>query len=272
MSFRCILGAEKSRSTWLHACHEAMLCVPDQKEIHFWDWNRKKGLKWYSEQFPTKTDNVLCGEITPCYAILDDQQISEVRYLFPDVKLIFLARDFVSRAWSAILMELRNSVRGMQPGEFEAKDSKMDKLEKERYLNEADPSRYDDSYFMERLEHATHRRRSDYASAIRKWLEYFPKEQILLINYDDISKQPRALLTEILCFIGANNVETQDFISDEELATHFNAAPTDSRLKQSIRPTLLKKMECFLSKYAQDFNDLLEELGYSWRLNDYCKV
>jgi len=48
-------------------------------------------------------------------------KIAEVRYLFPDAKLVFLARDLVDRAWSAILMELRNSVRGMEAGEFEDK-------------------------------------------------------------------------------------------------------------------------------------------------------
>lgn len=168
-------------------------------------------------------------------------------------------------------MELRNSVRGMQAGEFAGTgdDPIMDKLTNERYLHDADPSQYDDSYFMERLMHTTHRSRSDYASAIRKWLEYFPKEQILLLNYDDISRRPRDLLTEILSFIGVGDVETRDFINDDELATHFNAAPTESKMNQSIRPSLLKKMECYLSKYTKNFNDVLEELGYSWRVNDY---
>jgi hypothetical protein len=27
------------------------LSLPDQKELHFWDWNRRKGLGWYSKQF-----------------------------------------------------------------------------------------------------------------------------------------------------------------------------------------------------------------------------
>lgn len=273
VSFLCI-GAQKSGTTWLHVMLKKlpMLCLPDQKEVHFWDWNRRKGLKWYSQQFPKRANSVLCGEITPCYAILDEAQISEVRSLFPDVKLIFMARDIVSRAWSAIIMELRNSVRGVQAGEFGNAGDSMDKRTKERYLHEADPSQYDDEYFMDRLMHATHRKRSDYASALRKWLEYFPKEQILLLNYDDVSRRPRKLLEEVLTFIGADNVDTQDFINDDELSTHFNAAPTESKMKQSIRPTLQKKMECYLSKYAKDFNDFLEELGYSWRLNDYNKV
>jgi hypothetical protein len=79
VSFLCI-GAQKSGTTWLHVMLKKlpMLCVPDQKEIHFWDWNRRKGLKWYSQQFPTNSNrsSMLCGEITPCYAILNEAQVS----------------------------------------------------------------------------------------------------------------------------------------------------------------------------------------------------
>jgi Sulfotransferase domain. len=83
VSFLCI-GAQKSGTTWLHVMLKKlpMLCLPDQKEVHFWDWNRRKGLKWYSQQFPKRSNSVLCGEITPCYAILDDAQVSFSRCPF----------------------------------------------------------------------------------------------------------------------------------------------------------------------------------------------
>jgi len=195
-------------------------------------------------------------------------KIAEVRYLFPDAKLVFLARDLVDRAWSAILMELRNSVRGMEAGEFEDKSkTSMDKKAKEKYLKDADPYQYDDAYFMDRLVHATHRQRSDYTCAIRRWLKYFPKEQILLLNYDDVSNRPRDLLREVLSFIGTNS-ETEMLIKDSELSTRFNSA-SDPKLRQAIRPGLRKKMEQYLSPFTRDFNELLEELGYPWRLNDY---
>lgn len=192
-----------------------------------------------------------------------------MKYLCPDVKVVFLARDLVDRAWSAILMELRNNVRGMEPGEFEDKSdrSRMDKKAKEQYLKEADPNQYDDSYFMDRLMHATHRQRSDYASAIKRWLEYFPKEQILLLNYDDVSSRPRDLLNDVLTFVGTSN-ETDNLIKDSELSTRFNAA-SDPKLRQAIRPGLRKKMETYLAPFAREFNELLEESGYAWRMNDY---
>ena len=38
--------------------------------------------------------------------------------MFPNVKLIFIARNLVDRAWSAMVMELRDQSLGMKPGEF----------------------------------------------------------------------------------------------------------------------------------------------------------
>lgn len=94
-SFFCI-GAQKAGTTWLHEMlrrHDG-ISLPVQKEVHFFDWHRKRGLGWYSRQFPTKKchrchDNddddpkmrthkspiVQYGEITPCYAILDADKV-----------------------------------------------------------------------------------------------------------------------------------------------------------------------------------------------------
>jgi len=90
----------------------------------------------------------------------------------------------------------------------------------------------------------------------------------LLLNYDDVSSRPRDLLKEVLSFIGTSN-ETDKLIKNSELSTRYNAA-SDPKLRQVIRPGLRKKMEQYLSPFARDFNELLEELGYSWRINAYC--
>lgn len=189
--------------------------------------------------------------------------------MFPEVKIIFLARDLVDRAWSAILMEMRNAAMGLEVGQFASDNQNMDKRTKLRYLREADPNQYDDNYFMDRLMHATHRERSEYASSIREWLKYYPKEQILILNYKDVSERPRELLKTIGSFIGVND-DFANQLTEEEISKRFNAAP-DSNLRQAIRPGLRIKMEQVLRPLAQDFNTLLLELGYTWGLNDYKK-
>lgn len=277
VSFFCI-GAQKAGTTWLHEMlrrhHD--LSLPQQKESHFFDWHRNRGLGWYSNQWPSSGDRrCLHGEITPCYAVLDSERISEIHYLFPDVKIIFLARDLVDRAWSAMLMELRNAVLGIEAGSFENKHDtfKMDTRAKQKYLQEADPERYNDDYFMERLMHATHRDRSDYASGLRKWLEFFPKEQVLILDYEDVSRRPRGLLREILSFIGVGAEKAGEFVEslgEDEINQRFNVAPDEKLRRRKIRPGLRKKMEQFLKPLAEDFNKMLLECGYSsFKLNEY---
>ncbi len=267
ISFLCI-GAQKAGTTWLHQMLNLHpdLCLPDQKEVHFWDWYRRKGLHWYSCQFQQQKTRheAYFGEITPCYAVLQDHDIGEIRYLFPELKIIFIARDLLSRAWSALLMELRNSTLGLEAGEF-AKDH-MSEIEKDKLLREADPNQYDDDYFMDKLQNRTHSQRSDYASGLRRWLNYFPKDQLLILDYNNVSKKPRELLRQIYGFIGVKD-DIVDSLDDDVIKKRFNVA-SDPKLNPKIRPSLQKKMETHLQQYTSDFNILLEELGYKWRLGD----
>lgn len=293
ISFLCI-GAQKAGTTWLHEMlsRHPGLCLPKQKEVHFWDWNRRKGLRWYSNQFqfrPTsnssihrKREEIHYGEITPCYAVLPEYDIAEIKYLFPNVKIIFLARDLVERAWSALLMELRNAVRGVEAGRFSDNNSNNDGMtakERQQFLRDADPNQYDDDYFTDRLSHGTHSTRNNYAQGIRQWLKYFSKDQILILPYSDVSKRPRELLKELSIFIGigstppSNNGGDGEFnfvdsLKDEDIQTRYNVA-TDPKLNAAIRPALEAKLKLFLTPLAKDFNMLLEELGYSWRLQEY---
>ena len=123
-----VIGAQKAGTSWLHTMlrKHLQLWLPDCKELHFWDWNHSKGLQWYSQQFFTSRNvlleitnsQVFLGEITPCYAVLKDHHIQEIKMLFPRVKIIFVAHNLVDRAWSALCMELRNAVQGVSAGTF----------------------------------------------------------------------------------------------------------------------------------------------------------
>lgn len=219
---------------------------------------------WYSDQFTRhdQRENKIYGEITPCYAVLTERSISEIGSLFPNIKLIFIARDLVNRAWSALLMELRNTTHGLEAGVFGNTDKHISKRELDRIERDSNPNNYDDNYFMDRLRHSTHSSRCDYAKALRSWLNYFPKNQLLIVNYDDLSTSPRSILNDVCDHIG---VEVSS-VDDSELTKRVNVGKS----RESIRPSLQKKMEIYLKTYAYDFNKLLEELGYTWKIKEYC--
>ena len=273
ISFLCI-GAQKGGTTWLHEQlrKHPQLCLPNQKEIHFWDWHRSKGLGWYCRQFPRsqqqqRSNNILYGECTPCYITLPETDIEEIKALFPNARLVFLARDPIDRAWSALLMELRNAVRGVEVGKFAIKD-KTDSRHLQQMDKESNPDQHDDDYFLDRLRHSTHSQRCDYAGGLRRWLKYFDKEQLLIVDYNKISQDPRATLKEICDHIGVESKVLLELLSDDELKTRKNAAVGSTKNKP-IRPSLRKKMEKHLGPAASDFNALLKELGYTFQVSEY---
>ena len=236
--------------------------------MHFWDWNRRKGLRWYSCQFPQqREDTSMLGEITPCYAVLDEKYICEIKNLFPKVKLIFIARDLVDRAWSALLMELRNNVKGLDAGVFAKGNDAINTRELEKIDRDSNPNQYDDSYFMDRLMHSTHSSRSNYAKSIRLWLKHFPKNQLLILDYNDVSSKPRDLLSEVCRHIGVDSDKYIQSFEDDTLSERVNAAA--GKIRYTIKPSLRRKIISYLTPFAQEFNELLSELGYKWRLNDY---
>eukprot|EP00978_Attheya_sp_CCMP212_P007518 scaffold17420_cov39-Attheya_sp.AAC.1 len=282
VSFLCI-GAQKAGTTWLHEMlrQNPRLSLPDQKELHFWDWNRRKGLGWYSKQFTSTKEHKTClkskqqihhpplyGEITPCYAVLPDQDIQEIRALFPKVRIIFLARNLIDRAWSALLMELRNANRGVQRGNFTIEDD-IDERQQVKLDQESNPEEHSDDYFMAQLTNETHTCRSDYASGLRRWLDHFPKEQLLIVDYREVSKNPRETVEQIMTHIGSSEDESKRILDSMERDQLFNKkfnAATGSTAGKPIRHSLRAKMERYLNPFVKDFNDLLQELGYNWKL------
>jgi hypothetical protein len=292
LSFLCI-GAQKAGTTWLD---EMLRKIPhvalptQQKEVHFWDWHRSKGLGWYSRQWnqqqqqqvaPRDDDTTFHGEVTPCYAVLPVQDVREIHTLFPKLRLIFLARDLVDRAWSAMVMELRNSMLGLQAGQFDSnmnnhtatsnEKKNTDAWTLQQLERDADPDKYDDDFFMNRLRHSTHASRSDYATSLRRWLCHFPKEQILIVPYQQLVDDPRQLLGTCLEHVGRipnANAMVEKLVEHGDLTKRINAGV----MTKPPRPSLRIKMERFLQPYAQDFNKLLRELGYKdWSLNEYSK-
>lgn len=291
-----LIGGQKCGTTWTHTLLKKCkaISLPNQKEVHFFDWHYKKGIDWYIRQFEQNTTKHL-GEITPDYVVLPPTTIKEIHQCFPKLKIVFIARDLVDRAWSAMVMEVRDQNMGLNPGEFahgviegnkrEVKRSKpnLSAAQQRRMQQQSSPSSQPDSYFIERLQSETHMSRSDYATSLRNWYKYFPAEAILLIDYMEIQSDPRGVLFKIVRHIGVDEDAAKQYVDgldEEEVRQRVNAsAVNDSTAKNthkpgsadslSKRPILKKNMEKCLSPAAIAFNALLREKGYSWSLNDY---
>lgn len=213
-------------------------------------------------------------------------------------------------------MELRDQTLGLNPGEFadgvgvrsvesgrgSKNASTMSVAQQRRMQQLSSPSSQTDSYFIERLQHATHNSRSDYATHLNHWYDHFPPNAILIIDFKEIGSDPRGVLLKIVKHIGVDDTDAKNYVDslDEKdvrqrvnVATNSNAdcatagaisstslgtlgkepevrtQSSSSRDSLSHRPRLRKQMEEYLRPYAVKFNALLKEQGYTWRLDDY---
>ena len=295
------IGAQKAGTTWLHKLLQKCddICLPkNKKEVHFWDWHHRKGFDWYTRQFGYHSHNtstsaaaaqVKYGEITPCYAVLPEATIAEIYNCFPNLKIIFVARDLVDRAWSAMVMELRDQTMGLNAGEFaneindhDKKKQKLKATQQRRLEQQSSPSSQPDSYFMDRLHNTTHDSRSNYAKHLQNWYKHFPSSSILLIDYTEIESNPRNVLQKVVMHIGIEEGMAKQFINNLKnddvdqrvnattvVSDSSNSLPSSSHQQLAQRPLLKKQMEINLQPYARDFNNMLKSYGYDWNLDDY---
>lgn len=111
-----VVGAQKSGTTWLHECfndHPEIL-VPPEKEVHFFCpagrcrySSRNKGVDWYRSKF-AKSGEFVAGESSTDYMFYDG--VAEALYESnPQLKIIFLLRNPIDRAYSAYWMWRRHN-------------------------------------------------------------------------------------------------------------------------------------------------------------------
>jgi hypothetical protein len=133
----------------------------------------------YAELFRFKGD-CLSGDITPGYSGMDSDVIEEVGKHFPDIRIVFLVRDPVARAWSQICMTYRND-------DFDTEMLK-DPVAFGKYLRQAD--KIHKVGFPTRI--------------AEMWSNNAPNTRFQHFFFDDIAAQPAEARRQILTYIGAD--------------------------------------------------------------------
>jgi len=141
----------------------------------------KRDLDWYSLLFPSQP-GLVCGEICPGYARLSPQVISSLVERNPKLKIIYLLRDPLDRAWSSVAMHFRK--QGRQTIIKEAIGS----AEREQLLG--------------RIRNPTFLSHCRYDENISNWLRYLPADQIYFGFFERIEAEPSEYLADILRFLG----------------------------------------------------------------------
>jgi hypothetical protein len=173
------IGAQKAGTTWLFErlhLHPAIY-FPGGKEVHFWDQHYAKGVGWYRSLFENESLTAkTCGDITPAYAILAPELIKECHENFPELKLIYIIRNPIERAWSSAKMALSRA---------------------EMQIEEAS-----DQWFIDHFRSRGSMMRGDYEACLRNWLRFYRGDQILTCLFDSLASEPHSVLSRCFAHLG----------------------------------------------------------------------
>ncbi len=232
-----VIAPPKTGSTWLAAnlrCHP-QLFVPAIKECrYFSSFFKWFDLGWYLDHFGPGADRVK-GEASPSYAILPLGRIRLIRRLLPQVKLIFLMRDPVARAWSHAKHNFR-----YREASFAGRTAAL----------EAVPDRQ----WHESFTHEWPLANGDYLGQLQRWLSVFPREQLYVGYYESIARQPETLLRDLFRFLGVDPVvDLSSFPVAEKILTGLTGELT-SPLEQSLHQLLHSRTRQLASFLREHFN------------------
>lgn len=150
-------------------------------DARFW-WRMVFGTyddRWYTRLFPQPGTYEAVGEITPAYCILSGSDVRKIRAINPDMRIVFLIRDPVERAWSSLRY---NAGRGMVDLDLSDVSAIVQKI-------------HDDASDVDGG-------RGDYLRTLDVFGDVFDPAQILVGYYDAIASQPAPLLEAVSDHIG----------------------------------------------------------------------
>jgi hypothetical protein len=223
-----ILGAQKAGTTWWQGViedHPGVLRPPGQRmELHFFDhfwdrWPTAAQLERYERYFP-RPPATLVGEKTPGY-LYQPWVAPMLAAVAPEARLIVLVRDPVARYASGLGLLVRSgAIKGqIGAGEVGTREHRI----------------------VEAME------RGRYAQQVEWYLRHFPREHLLLLQYERCAAAPQAEAARTYAFLG---------LDPHVVAT---AEIERSRKRSTERPPVPAEIGRLLATwYAADARRLLE--------------
>ncbi len=251
--FLCV-GAQKGGTSWLYRQLESHpdFWMPPVKELHYLNsLNRTRrfhpprcrdqrdasfldsmknlsalshiDLENYGRLFEHK-GSLISGDISPAYSTLSDEIIERVVNFFPNLKVIFLARDPVERAWSQLSMGIRLGM--ISPFDATDADEVIRNLLNPGVLLRSHPSKI-----------------------VARWRRYVRPDLFRIYFFDDLEKDPAELRRSILLFLGADPHKPSGRLKADE---NQDAKKDKLRLTDKVRSRVAQFFEPELKACAAE--------------------
>jgi len=222
-------------------------CWKLRNEIHYFDRHHDRGLEWYRSHFlkapleVLRNEGILFGEKTPCY-LCEPKTPERMHRALPDVKLLVLLRNPVSRAYSQYRMTVRKAQEDRPFDEVVRRE--RDRAGRESSEDQDPAGGGIDSW-------GNCIARGIYAPQIERWFRYFPRESFKIIQSEKMFECPQRIHRKVLAFLELPAWEPEVFVNWKERGH----PPMPARIGRTLRE--------FYRPYNQALYQLLGE-DYHW--------
>jgi len=260
-----IVGAMKAGTTSLarHLGKHPDIHMP-QKELHFFCKEDKyeKGIDYYYELLEV-ADNAgkIIGEKTPTYCYHEESP-ERIAGHFPDVKLIWIFRNPIERAYSHYCYFVQI---GMERRAFSKVVYEHEKIKTEGIG-------------------ATFVPRGFYVEQVERYLKYFPRENMLFLDFNALKTKPGFVINKCYDFLGLKEKEESDYadkkvfnktsfprsvqvqyfayklLRNNGLMLPYRAVSKINRSKKQQYPAMDGEVRKYLKKIYQPYNRKLSDL------------
>lgn len=200
------IGVQKAGTTWIHRVLDEHpdICVAhgDDKDTKFFGAFYDRGYEWYENHFEGCDRDKAVGEVSTSY-FYDVNVPSRIKLYDTDIKLFVCLRNPVER----IVSNHKHEARG---GRISG-----DNLDLENALKN------NPAYVMQ----------SRYASHLKQWYQYFKKEQIHIMLFDDLVARPQALAKDLYAYLGVDDA----FVPDLGKKDNVSRVPASIKAERSIK-------------------------------------
>lgn len=210
------LGVQKSATSWIHKIlsEHPEICMAEgqEKDKLFFNYFYDRGFIWYESHYIESPGCKALGEFSTSY-FYSLEAPKRIHDYIPDVRMIVCLRDPISRAFSNHKHEIAigRLPEGYQSFEIAVKQNPM-------YLKQ-----------------------SLYADDLERWFSLFSQDQILVLIYEDIFKDPALFCNQVYTFLD---------VDPGFVPSVLNVRINESRVRKSQGIQNMKKIVAQVMKKA----------------------
>ncbi len=242
-----IVGAQRAGTTWLHRVlrqHPSLWLAPI-KELHYFDkpgvthtfldpkerhrlglhrlltldpwlvrfWLGRRNDEWYANLFSAaQRKGLIAGEVTPAYSTLGEDIFRRILRMNEGIKLVFIMRDPLDRAWSAV-----NNARkkGRLDGAFSVERA------------------------IARARSPGANARSAYPETIKTLESVFHASQLHYCFFDDLRERPEDLVNGILTFLGVPTGDIKSYLPGKAVNSATGSKPVPIAFQRELAKAYL---------------------------------